>query len=148
MCLILLSFHCQTLFTCLDRSLWGLCRRCRTVTSSPSTQRWSLCSKASNTRRRNIAGVSEKKTPLTTEHSINIWCLVCRMEKQKSEESSDSMQSTIRRVETQWEQYRLSRQRERRTRERWKCFYLGNNKVNILHHPNRESIAYLSIYKD
>ena len=48
------------------------------------------------------------------------------MEKQKSEESSDSMQSTIRRVETQWEQYRLSRQRERRTRERWKCFYLGN----------------------
>jgi len=30
-----------------------------------------------------------------------------RMEKQKSEESSDSMQSTIRRVETQWEQYRL-----------------------------------------
>ena len=54
------------------------------------------------------------------------WCLVFRMEKQKSEESSDSMQSTIRRVETQWEQYRLSRQRERRTRERWKCFYLGN----------------------
>ena len=147
MCLILLSFHCQTLFTCLDRSLWGLCRRCRTVTSSPSTQRWSLCSKASNTRRRSTAGASEIST---TEHLTSMrWCLVCRMEKQKSEESSDSMQSTIRRVETQWEQYRLSRQRERRTRERWKCFYLGNNKLNIhqkvssIHHISMCSFMYL-----
>ena len=83
----------------------------------------------------------------TTEHLTSIrWCLVFRMEKQKSEESSDSMQSTIRRVETQWEQYRLSRQRERRTRERWKCFYLGNSEVNIQHHPKRESIMYLCIY--
>ena len=116
-------FHCQTSLTCLDRSLWGLSRRCRTVTSSPSTQRWSLCSKASNTRR-SIAGLRKKA-------GLSISCLVFRMEKQKSEESSDSMQSTIRRVETQWEQYRLSRQRERRTRERWKCFYLGNYEVKI-----------------
>ena len=69
---------------------------------------------------------------------------MCRMEKQKSEESSDSMQSTIRRVETQWEQYRLSRQRERRTRERWKCFYLGNNKLNI--HQKVSSIHHISMY--
>ena len=85
MCLILLSFHCQTLVTCLDRSLWGLCRRCQTVTNSPSTQRWSLCSKASNTRRRSTAGASEIPTTLNTESaSDGVSCLGWRSRSPRS----------------------------------------------------------------
>ena len=48
-----------------------------------------------------------------------------RITKENSLDSSASMEVTIQKVMDQWELFRIQRRKERRLRERWKCFYLG-----------------------
>ena len=51
-----------------------------------------------------------------------------RVIKENSLDSSASMEVTIQKVMDQWELFRIQRRKERRLRERWKCFYLGKKR--------------------
>ena len=50
-----------------------------------------------------------------------------RISKEDSLDSAASMEVTIQKVMDQWEIFRIQRRKERRLREKWKCFYLGKH---------------------
>ena len=70
------------------------------------------------------------------------------------------MEVTIQKVLDQWEIFRIQRRKERRLRERWKCFYLGkmkhlyindkdfngNEKLDHFAKPSGPSIIFLLVH--